>query len=511
MSSLKYVAHTKLKNKNLPPEVAGAWPILGHLPILDGQTIPLARILAGWADKYGPVFSIRLGIPRYMVVSSWEAVRDCFTGNDKVFAARPDALAGKYLGYNNARFSFSSYGPYWRKIRKLVVVELLSNRRLEKLKQYRIAEMESSIKELYSSVVSGDGNSPPVVDMDQWIGQLTLNLILKTIAGKRFRYKADDDGAEHEEAQHIINTLKKFFVLVGKTALWDAVPFPLFKWVDFDGHINAMKRLHREVDDILQGWIDEHVQRRKSRSGPADDRDFIDVMLSAIDDEFTSGHGYSRETIIKATVLSMILDGSDTTALHLVWLFSMMLNHGHTIKRAQDEIDAKIGRNRWVEESDIDNLPYLKAVIKESLRLYPPAPLLVPHEAVEDCYVAGYRVPKGTRLIVNAWKLHRDPRFWPEPEKFMPDRFLSTQAKLDASGAHFEYVPFGSGRRSCPGITYATLVAHLTVARLLQGFDFATPANEAVDLSEDVGVTMPKAKPLQVVITPRFTPEFYGF
>lgn len=215
--------------------------------------------------------------------------------------------------------------------------------------------------------------------------------------------------------------------------------------------------------------------------------------------------------ILLLLLQSMILDGSDTTALHLVWLFSMMLNHSHTIKRAQEEIDAKIGKNRWVEESDIDNLPYLKAVIKESLRLYPPAPLLVPHEAVEDCYVAGYHVPKGTRLIANAWKIHRDPRFWPEPEKFMPERFLSTQAKLDASGAHFEYVPFGSGRRSCPGITYATLVAHVTVARLLQGFNFATPANEPVDLSEDVGVTMPKAKPLQVVITPRLSPEFYGF
>jgi len=137
---------------------------------------------------------------------------------------------------------------------------------------------------------------------------------------------------------------------------------------------------------------------------------------------------------------------------------SLLLNNRHALKLAQQEIDYKVGKDRWVEESDIVNLPYLRAIVKETLRLYPPGPLSVPHEASEDCRVGGYHVPKGTRLFVNVWKLHRDHRIWSDPDEFRPERFLSSHSEVDASGHHFEFVPFGSGRRSCPGITFATQV-----------------------------------------------------
>ena len=179
------------------------------------------------------------------------------------------------------------------------------------------------------------------------------------------------------------------------------------------------------------------------------------------------------------------------------------------MKQAQEELDLKVGRERWVDNHDVKDLIYLQAIVKETLRLYPPGPLSVPHEAMEDCHVCGYHVPKGTRVFVNVWKLHRDPRIWDDPDKFFPERFLTKHVNIDASGQHFEFVPFGSGRRSCPGYTFALQVSHLTLARLLQGFEFTTPLNMPVDMTEGLGITLPKATPLEVLLNPRLAPELY--
>ena len=201
--------------------------------------------------------------------------------------------------------------------------------------------------------------------------------------------------------------------------------------------------------------------------------------------------------------------GSDTTSLNLTWLLSILLNNKHALKQAQEELDLKVGRERWVDNHDIKDLIYLQAIVKETLRLYPPGPLSVPHEAMEDCHVCGYYVPKGTRVFVNVWKLHRDPRIWDDPDKFFPERFLTKHANIDASGQHFEFVPFGSGRRSCPGYTFGLQVSHLTLAQLLQGFEFTTPLNMPVDMTEGLGITLPKATPLEVLLNPRLAPELY--
>ena len=203
------------------------------------------------------------------------------------------------------------------------------------------------------------------------------------------------------------------------------------------------------------------------------------------------------------------MGGSETTSIVSTWILSALLNNRHALKRAQEEIDLKVGRGRWVEESDIENLIYLQAVVKETLRLYPPAPVSIPHEAVEDCNVCEYHIPKGTRLFVNVWKLHRDPGVWPDPEEFQPERFLTTNANLNVFGQHFELIPFSSGRRSCPGIALALQILHLTVARLLQGYDMTTPLNAPVDMTEGIGITMPRATPLEVMLTPRLPSLLY--
>ncbi|KAG5566717.1 hypothetical protein RHGRI_002311 [Rhododendron griersonianum] len=452
----------KIKSKS-PPEPPGAWPVIGHLHLLRGGQAPLARTLGAMADKYGPVFLFRLGMYPVLVVSNWESFKECFTTNDITLASRPQSEASKYLGYNMAGFGFAPYGPFWRGMRKLVAVELLSAHRLELFKHVRVSEIDSSIKQLYTLSKTNRPKEQEALAIIPWLEQLTLNIITRMVSGKRY---FDRTGAQDPGAGNFRRVIKEFMYLSGVFVLSDVIPFPPLGWVDLGGKLRNVKRIMRELDGIVQSWIEEH---------------------------------------------NLILAGSDTTSINLTWVLSNLLNNRRALTRAQEEIDTQIGKTRWVEESDVKSLVYLQAIVKETLRLYPPGPLSVPHQATEDCEIGGYNIPKGTRVFPNLWKLHRDPRVWPDPEEFVPERWLAGNhaAGLDVSGKNFEFGPFGSGRRSCPGATFAMQVTQLTLARLIQGFELATPGNEAVDMSEGLGITLPKVRPLEVVITPRLSSDLY--
>lgn len=179
------------------------------------------------------------------------------------------------------------------------------------------------------------------------------------------------------------------------------------------------------------------------------------------------------------------------------------------LKKVQDEIDAQVGKERVVTESDISQLVYLQAIVKEILRLYPPATLLA-REFSEDCVISGYHVPKGTRLITNLWKMHIDPRTWSDPLAFKPERFLTAQKDVDFKGKNFEYIPFGTGRRVCPGTSLGLQVVHLALASFLHMYDIATPSNAPIDMTTNTGITSAKATPLEVLITPRMPSKLYG-
>ncbi|KAL0358529.1 UNVERIFIED_CONTAM: Xanthotoxin 5-hydroxylase CYP82C2 [Sesamum angustifolium] len=444
-----------------PPQPSGAWPIVGHLPLL-GPESNIAHTLAELADK---------------------------------------SSAGEHLVYDHASFGFSN-GTYWREMRKMVSSEVLSARRLEAMKNLRVTEIGTSIGELYLEATTktrGQQSLPSKVVISHWVEKMTLNIIVKTIAGKRY-------GSGAAEVESFRKLIREFTVLSGEFVLSDVIPIPLLRWIDPQGHIKSMKRVSKELDIIIEKWVEEHIQKRGEGEGCREEQDFIDVMLSTIDDKFTT----PKLTIYKATVVNVILGGFDTTSVHLTWVLSLLVNNKHVMNLARQEIDDKVGNQRWVQESDINNLPYLHAIIKESLRLYPPLPLSIPHEAVEDCCLSGYHIPKRTLLFVNLWKLHRDARFWPEPNRFMPERFLTAgHAQVDVAGQQYEYIPFGMGRRSCPGATFAMQVTSLTVARLIQGFDFATEGNEAVDMAEGIGITMPRENPLELLVTPRLPSQLY--
>ncbi|KAJ9567971.1 hypothetical protein OSB04_003937 [Centaurea solstitialis] len=206
----------------------------------------------------------------------------------------------------------------------------------------------------------------------------------------------------------------------------------------------------------------------------------------------------------------LLLAGLDTTSLTSTWALSLLLNNPEALKTVQDEIDEHVGRDRLVEDSDIKNLVYLDAVIKETLRLYPAAPLAVPHEAMEDCIVGGYNIPKGTRLMVNLWKLQRDPNIWPDPSEFRPERFLTSHKDIDVKGNHFELIPFGSGRRVCPGTYFGLQSIGFMLASLIQQFVLQKPSQEPIDMSESPGLTNNKATPLVVLLSPRLSSTMYS-
>ncbi|KAI3843376.1 hypothetical protein MKX03_030477 [Papaver bracteatum] len=518
-----------------PPEVAGAWPIVGHLSQLNGST-PLFKILADMSDKYGPIFIIRFGMYPTLVISSWEMSKECFTTNDRLFASRPHIASAKYLA--EAMFSFSPHGPYWREIRKISTLHLLSHKRLELLKPKRYLEINNCMRILYDcwmehrNQIKQNGTTRLTtsvkVDMSQVFAELTLNVALKTIVGKTLFLKKnkEDHHKEEEEGEKLYKSVLKFFELAGITVASDA--FPFLGWLDVDGQKKQMKRVSKEMNLIVSKWLEEHQEKKRLQTLESDgaereandhkNHDFMDVLMSVLDEEKEDlFFGYTRDTVIKGTCLNLILGASDTTSITLTWALSLVLTNPSVLKMARDELDTKVGKERNVEGHDIDDLVYLQAIVKETLRLYPPGPLSQPHEATEDCIVGGYEVKAGTRMLVHLWKLQRDPRVWSNPLEFKPERFLphlddgigGETAYIDFRGQHHEYTPFGSGRRKCPGIDFGLQTLHMTLARLLHAFDFDTDGGLAIDMAEGPGLAMPKVTPLEVHLIPRLAATLY--
>ncbi|XP_074344085.1 cytochrome P450 CYP82D47-like [Apium graveolens] len=492
----RYGANSTVHRK--APQLPGALPFIGHLHLLRGQQ-PLARILGNKADKFGPVFSLRLGHHYGVVISSWEMVKECFTTNDRIFATRPTMSVSKYLGYDYAAFAISPYGPYWRDIRKLVNLELLASHQLQKFKHHQSSELDICIRELYS-LCSENRKLASNVTLSKWIDDFTFNTTIRMLVGKRF------DSDSSPEDLHIKEAIKKVLYLGGVFVVSDFIPS--LEWLDIGGHLKSMMHTSKEVDTILKKWLEEHVQERNACGADVIHTDFMDAMLSIIGLDAKT-IGYDRDTIIKATIQVIIMTGSESISETLTWAVSLLLNNPSSLKLAKEELDLNVGSHRWVEESDMKNLTYLQAIVKETLRLYPPGPLSGPREATEDCHIGEYYIPKGTRLVVNIWQLHRDPRMWSEPDKFQPERFLEENKKVNVKGQNFEFIPFSSGRRMCPAVTYGFGTVQLVLARLLQGFNIATLDGEAVNMEEGLGIALPKVMPVDVIISPRLPLELY--
>ncbi|KAH9330482.1 hypothetical protein KI387_002590, partial [Taxus chinensis] len=318
------------------------------------------------------------------------------------------------------------------------------------------------------------------------------------------QYFGEKSGISYCELKHAI---EESLMLHGAICIGDYIPW--LKRFDLQGYEKAMKHAQRKLDTYMQIIVEKHRENESNKD--EDQMDFIDVLISEEKDEAIS----DKDAFVKATAMIMLLGGTDTSSVALEWALSLLLSHPHALEKAQDELDSKIGRNRVVVESDIRQLNYLQAIMKETLRLHPPAPLLVPHQSTEACIVGGFHIPAGTTLIINAWVIHRDEKVWNRPLEFIPERFMEVGGGDRGIGNiykienEFGMIPFGAGRRGCPGYSLAMCTMHITLARLLQGFNWFAPDEKKIDMNEGVGATMPRAVPLKVIVQPRLHHGLY--
>ncbi|XP_019174216.1 PREDICTED: cytochrome P450 CYP82D47-like [Ipomoea nil] len=493
------------RKQKSPPEAGGAWPILGHLHIFRGGSKLPHIALGELADKYGPAFTIRMGVQRVLVVSDWKLAKELSTTHDVNISSRPKFRAGKHLGYNDTMLLLAPYGPYLRGIRKLISSELLSNRRLEQLKHIRLSEIKTSVKDLYK-LWTEKKNSDPFgrvrVEMKEWFRDLTFNVLLRMVVGKRcFGTLAV---GEEEEGRRCQRVIRDFVKCLGTFVLADALPF--LGWLDIGGYEKVMKEVAKEMDSLAEEWLQEH--RLKKDAMDEDEKDFMDVMLSRIEE--IDLNGCSADTAVKSTCMVLIAGGADTPMVMLTWTLSLIMNHPHVLKRAQEELDMVVGKERKVNESDIDHLMYLRAIVKETFRLYPGGPLGVSRVFTKDCTImSDFHVPKDTWLFFNVWKLQRDPQVWSSPIEFKPERFINCNKEIDVLGRDFELIPFGTGRRICPGTTSALQILHLVLANLLHSFVLSNVSNKAIDMTETAGLNNLKGTPLEIYIAPRLSPCLY--
>uniref|UniRef100_A0A1W7HBR9 (+)-piperitol/(+)-sesamin synthase n=1 Tax=Scoparia dulcis TaxID=107240 RepID=A0A1W7HBR9_SCODU len=461
----------------LPPSPGTALPLLGHLHLLDS---PLHRTFLRLSKKTGPIFSLQLGFRRIVVVSSLKLVEECFTNkNDIIFANRPLTIMEKYIGYNHTTVSGGTYGDHWRSLRRVAAQELFSNARLNAFLNTRRDEVKRLLLNIYRSS-SRPGFSK--VELRPKLSELTFNVMIKMIAGKR----GLDEEEERKQGEELRRLINQTFELAETSNPQDFLPF--LQWFDYGGFTKEVAALGEKLDKFFQELVDENRRDKRTDS-------MIGHLLS-LQESQPEVELYSDLTI-KGLIMSMLLAGTDTSAVTVEWAMSALLNNSDVLSEAREELNTQIGSELLIEEEDLSKLPFLQNIILETFRLFPAAPLMVPHESSQDCRVGGYDIQGGTMLLVNAWAIHRDPELWDDALSFKPERFKGKEVEKD------RLMPFGMGRRSCPGSGLAQRIVGITLGSLMQCFDWKRMSQEEVDLTEGVGLTMPKLKPLEAMCRPR--------
>ncbi|KAH9303111.1 hypothetical protein KI387_014694, partial [Taxus chinensis] len=464
------------KKSSLPPGPVGL-PLIGHLHLLG--THP-HQALQKLSIKYGPLMQIRLGSVLSVVVSSPHMAKEFLKTHEVKFASRPQSAAIKYMAYNCADFSFATYGPYWKFMKKICMMELLSGKQLDTFLPVRAQEMVLFMESILKNSVGGK-----VIDVGSELISMANNVISRMAMSTR----CSGTDAEAVECRKLV---KEVALLTGKFNLGDFIY--VCKNLDLQGYEKQMKDVHRRFDSLMEKILEQHEAEReaKARSGGDEQpKDLIDILFSISNDD-QAEIKLTRDNI-KAFILDIFSAGTDTSAITTEWAFSELLKNPQIMKKAREEIDRVVGSERLVEESDIPNLIYVQAIVKETLRLHSPGPLTL-RESTEDCIIEGYFIPANTRVFVNIWAIGRDPGYWDNPLEFLPERFVGTN--IDVRGQHFHLLPFGSGRRGCPGTSLALFFVHTALAAMIQCFDWKVNGKDDIDMKEGFGLTIARATPL---------------
>ncbi|PIA63064.1 hypothetical protein AQUCO_00200830v1 [Aquilegia coerulea] len=505
LATIVYILLNNLRNPSrsrLPfPPGPKPWPIIGNLPHLG--PVP-HHSLAQMARKYGPFMHLRLGYVHVVVAASANVAANFLKIHDANFSSRPPNSGAKYIAYNYQDLVFAPYGPKWRMLRKICSVHLFSAKALDDFRHVRQQEVAVLIRALMKS-------GSTAFNLGQLLTVCATNALSRVLLGQR----VFSDGSGDKKSDEFKEMVVEMMVLAGVFNIGDFVP--ALEWLDLQGVASKMKTLHKKFDRFLSKCIEDHKVMIKNGemagTGTSKHMDLLSTLIELKENADGEG-GKLTDTHIKALLLNLFTAGTDTSASTVEWAIAELIRHPKILAKSLEELDTVVGKDRLVAESDLSQLPYLQAIIKETFRLHPSTPLSLPRMATEDCEIDGYFIPKNTTLLVNVWAISRDPAIWTNPLEFQPERFLpgSEKAHVDIKGNDFEVIPFGAGRRICVGMSLGIRMVSFLTASLVHAFDWVLADGqmaEKLNMEEAYGLTLQRKVPLMVHPQPRLAPHAY--
>ncbi|XVE56694.1 hypothetical protein DITRI_Ditri04bG0031200 [Diplodiscus trichospermus] len=479
VSLLIWLKLAKGKKLNLPPSPPKL-PLVGNIHQLG--RLP-HRSLRDLSRKYGSLLLLQLGHNPTLVVSSAEMVREIVKNHDVVFSSRPSTTAANIFLYGCSDIGFAPYGEYWRQVRKICVLELLSHRRVRSFQFVREEEVELVINKIRHHSLEGE-----TVNLTQVMMAFSHDVVSRCAISRKFEEEEDGNSKFGQLTRRMVALLMNF-------CFGDM--FPYLWWLDvLTGFIPRIKAVQGEMDAFFRQIIEEH--RALKGFDKNTNKDFVSILLQLQKDGMLEID--LTEDNLKALILETFLGGSDTSATTMEWLMAELVTHPDIMKKVQEEVRNIVGKKSKVDMDDINKMVYLKCVIKETFRLHPPVPLLLPRENSSSVKLGGYDVPSNLTIFINVWAIQRDPNWWEKPEEFIPERFVNSP--VDFKGQDFQFIPFGFGRRGCPGLLFAVASIEYLTANLLYWFDWKLPDGEIrenFDMSELYGLTVNRKAPLRVL------------
>ncbi|XP_076886455.1 cytochrome P450 76T24-like [Bidens hawaiensis] len=465
------------RNSRLPP---GPYPLplIGNLLYLGNNPY---HSLAKLSKRYGPLMSLKLGTITTIVVSSPDIAKEFFLTHDHSFSGRVTIDVTRALDHNKYSMVFLPAGDHWRRLRRISKEYMFSMQRLDASETLR----QKKVKELIDHV-----NQCCISEKAVNICGLAFTTSLNILSN--FMFSMDFAPYDSLSSQDFKDAVWALLEVAGKPNIADL--FPILKSFDPQGLFRRANVYAERILTIIDRVIDQRVQTRSTSSTKDDVLDVL-LNLNQIDES-----SFSRNDM-RHLFLDLFIAGTDTTSSTLEWAMVELIRNPDKLELARSEVTKLMKHNENIlQESDLSQLPYLQAVIKETLRLHPSVPFLIPHQSIRDVEIQGFIVPKNAQIICNVWAMGRDPKVWSHPETFMPERFLDVN--INYKGQDFEFIPFGAGRRICPGLNMAHRILHIVLGSLIQKFDWKLEKNikaKDMDMSEKFGLTLQKNVPLKAI------------
>jgi len=468
---------------NLPPGPPG-WPVIGNLFQFTRSGKQFFEYVEDLVKIYGPILTLRLGTRTMIIISDASLAHEALIERGAQFATRPvETPTRKIFSSSEITVHSAMYGPVWRSLRRNMVQNMLSSNRLKEFGSVRKSAMDKLIERIKSEARDNDGLV--------WVLQNSRYAAFCVLLDICF-------GVEMEE-----ESIEKMDQLM--TAILNAVDpklhdyLPILTPFNYNERNRALK-LRRELVDFVVGFIEK--RRKAIRTATVSSFSYLDTLfdLRIIEGSETTP---SDEDLV--TLCSEFLNaGTDTTGAAIEWGIAELIANPEIQSRLYDEIKSTVG-DRAVDERDVDKMVLLQAVVKEILRRHPPTYFTLSHGVTEPTTLSGYNIPVGVNIEFYLPGISEDPKIWSEPKKFDPDRFLSGREDADITGvAGVKMMPFGVGRRICPGMGMATVHVHLMIARMVQEFEWlAYPPQSEMDFAGKLVFAVVMKKPLRAMVRPR--------